>query len=67
VLIKDKGVPTAQAIDAYRPYVQAYNGSGPLAAGYADRVIRRGVACASTIGRRQPCTKQVVGVPVPCG
>lgn len=39
VLIKDKGAPTGQAIDAYRPYVQAYNGSGPTAAAYADRVI----------------------------
>jgi hypothetical protein len=39
VLIKDKGAPTGQAIDAYLPYVQAYNGSGPMAAAYADRVI----------------------------
>jgi hypothetical protein len=39
VLIKDKGAPTGQAIDAYSPYVQAYNGSGPMAAAYADRVI----------------------------
>jgi hypothetical protein len=39
VLIKDKGGPTGQTIDAYLPYVQAYNGSGPMAAGYAERVI----------------------------
>ena len=39
VLIKDKGAPTGQPIDAYWPYVRAYNGSGPLADAYADRVI----------------------------
>jgi hypothetical protein len=39
VLIKDKGAPTGQAIDAYPPYVAAYNGSGPMAAAYAARVI----------------------------
>jgi hypothetical protein len=39
VLIKDKGAPTGQAIDAYLPYIEAYNGSGPMAAAYADRVI----------------------------
>jgi hypothetical protein len=39
VLIKDKGAPTGRAIDAYLPYVEAYNGSGPTAAAYAVRVI----------------------------
>jgi hypothetical protein len=39
VLIKDKGAPIGQPIDAYRPYVRSYNGSGPAAAAYADRVI----------------------------
>jgi hypothetical protein len=39
VLIKDKGAPTGQPIDAYLPYAIAYNGSGPAAAAYADRVI----------------------------
>lgn len=39
VLIKDKGAPTDRSIDAYRLSVQAYNGSGPAAAAYADRVI----------------------------
>jgi len=29
VLIKDKGAPTGQPIDAYRDYARAYNGSGP--------------------------------------
>src|SRR5579859_8107003 len=39
VLIKDKGAPTNQPIDAYVPYAQAYNGSGPAADAYAARVI----------------------------
>jgi hypothetical protein len=39
VLIKDKGAPTGQPIGAYWAYARAYNGSGPVAAAYADRVI----------------------------
>jgi hypothetical protein len=39
VLIKDKGAPTGKPIDAYWAYARAYNGSGPFAAAYADRVI----------------------------
>jgi hypothetical protein len=39
VLIKDKGAPTGQPIAAYRDYVRAYNGSGPLADAYAARVL----------------------------
>jgi hypothetical protein len=39
VLIKDKGAPAGQGIDAYRPYVRAYNGSGPMAEAYATRVL----------------------------
>jgi hypothetical protein len=39
VLIKDKGAPTGQAIDAYLPYAAAYNGTGPAAQAYAGRVI----------------------------
>src|SRR5437763_2823723 len=39
VLIKDKGAPTGRSIDAYWQYARAYNGSGPAAAAYADRVI----------------------------
>ena len=35
VLIKDKGAPTAQPIDAHATYVRAYNGSGPAADAYA--------------------------------
>jgi hypothetical protein len=39
VLIRDKGAPTGQPIDAYRDYVRAYNGSGPAADAYAARVL----------------------------
>jgi hypothetical protein len=39
VLIKDKGAPTGQPIDAYRDYARAYNGAGPSADAYAARVI----------------------------
>src|SRR5450755_270582 len=39
VLIKDKGAPTGQPLDAYRDYVRAYNGSGPMAVAYAARVL----------------------------
>ena len=39
VLIKDKGAPTGRPIDAYWRYAEAYNGSGPAAGAYADRVI----------------------------
>src|SRR5579884_2842966 len=39
VLIHDKGAPTGKPIDAYQPYVTAYNGSGPAADAYAARVL----------------------------
>jgi hypothetical protein len=39
VLIKDKGAPTGQPIGAYLPYAAAYNGTGPAAEAYAERVI----------------------------
>ena len=39
VLVKDKGAPTSQPIDAYAVYVRAYNGSGPAADAYAARVL----------------------------
>jgi hypothetical protein len=39
VLIKDKGAPIGQPIDAYLPYARAYNGIGPVADAYASRVI----------------------------
>ncbi|HWD70513.1 MAG TPA: hypothetical protein VG293_09965 [Solirubrobacteraceae bacterium] len=39
VLIKDKGAPTGQPIDAYLNYARAYNGAGPAADAYAARVI----------------------------
>jgi hypothetical protein len=39
VLIRDKGAPTGQPIDAYAAYVRAYNGFGPAADAYAARVL----------------------------
>ncbi len=39
VLIKDKGAPTGQPIDAYLNYARAYNGAGPAADAYAARVV----------------------------
>ena len=38
-LLMDKGSPKGQAIDAYRAAIAAYNGSGPAAQAYADRVL----------------------------
>ena len=39
VLIREKGAPTDQPISTYLPYVRAYNGTGPSAVAYANRVI----------------------------
>ncbi|MGB0096251.1 MAG: hypothetical protein WBP81_27395, partial [Solirubrobacteraceae bacterium] len=39
VLIKDKGAPQGAPIDAYLPYVTAYNGSGPQAQAYGQQVL----------------------------
>ena len=39
VLIKDKGAPAGQPIATYLPYAAAYNGTGPAATAYANRVI----------------------------
>ena len=39
VLIHLKGAPPGKPIDAYFPYVRAYNGTGPAAEAYATRVI----------------------------
>jgi hypothetical protein len=39
VLIKHKSAPQGAPIDAYLPYVTAYNGSGPTAIAYGQRVI----------------------------
>ena len=54
VLIKDKGAPTGQPIDAYAVYVRAYNGSGPAADAYAARVLADAHAYqgAGTVGVR---------------
>lgn len=49
VLIKDKGAPQGKGIDAYRTAVRAYNGSGPQAEAYADRVIADAHAYASGV------------------
>lgn len=38
-LIKDKSAPVGAGIDAYRTAARAYNGTGPAAEAYADRVI----------------------------
>jgi hypothetical protein len=63
VLIRHKGAPTGQSINAYLPYVRAYNGTGPAADAYATRVIAdahsyqgaailsAGVGCAAAAGR----------------
>jgi hypothetical protein len=66
VLIKDKGAPTGQPIDAYLPYARAYNGTGAAADAYASRVIADAhtyegsgqttivdatIACAAAAGR----------------
>lgn len=60
VLIKHKGAPTGQPIDAYRDYVRAYNGSGPAADAYASRVIDdahryQGAAGASFVSTDRAC------------
>jgi hypothetical protein len=39
VLIRDKGAPAGQPIDAYVDCVRAYNGSGPIADAHAARVL----------------------------
>jgi hypothetical protein len=55
VLIKDKGAPTGQPIDAYADYVRAYTGAGPIADVYAARVLADAHAYqgadAVTVGR----------------
>jgi hypothetical protein len=60
VLIKDKGAPTGRPIDAYLPYVRAYNGSGPSAEAYAARVIAdahayQGAGTTSFVSGGQAC------------
>jgi len=39
ILLQDKGAPKSAPLDAYRAAVTAYNGSGPVAVAYADRVL----------------------------
>lgn len=65
VLIKDKGAPTGQAIDAYLNYARAYNGAGPAADAYAARVIADAHAYqgAGTISVAGGCTA-AFGTPI---
>jgi hypothetical protein len=39
ILLKDKGAQPGKPIDDYRAAARAYNGAGPVAEAYADRVI----------------------------
>ena len=65
VLIKDKGAPTGQPIDAYLNYARAYNGAGPAADAYAARVIADAHAYqgAGTIAVAGGCTA-AFGTPI---
>ena len=54
VLIKDKGAPTGQPIDAYLNYARAYNGAGPAADAYAARGSDTAPERAAAHGRRRP-------------
>jgi hypothetical protein len=65
VLIKDKGAPTGQPIDAYLNYARAYNGAGPAADAYAARVIADAHAYqgAETIAVGGGCTA-AFGTPI---
>jgi hypothetical protein len=47
VLLKDKGAPTNAPLPAYLPAVTAYNGTGPQAAAYAQRVLADATAYAA--------------------
>ncbi len=75
VLIKDKGAPTGQPLDAYWRYAEAYNGSGPAAAAYAGRVLAdahayqgpgtvsvSGVGCAAPGGYINPFKGEAWGL-----
>jgi hypothetical protein len=63
VLIREKGAPRNQPIDAYLPYVTAYNGSGPAADAYGARVIAdahsyQGSGAASFVSSTGGCGSQ---------
>ena len=66
-LIKDKGAPTGQAIDSYWPYARAYNGSGPLADAYANRVIADAHAYQGTQADASGLLCAGLGTPVIAG
>jgi hypothetical protein len=70
VLIKDKGAPTGQSIDAYATYVRAYNGTGPTAEAYAARVLAdahayQGAGELNAIGAA--CPAAALGTPIVAG
>ncbi len=67
VLIKDKGAPTGQPIDAYWPYARAYNGSGPVADAYADRVIADAHAYQGAQDEAASLDCSALGTPVIAG
>jgi hypothetical protein len=67
VLIKDKGAPAGQPIDAYWAYARAYNGSGPIADAYADRVIADAHAYQGAQDEAASLDCSALGTPVIAG
>jgi murein DD-endopeptidase MepM/ murein hydrolase activator NlpD len=67
LLLKDKGAPTNALLPAYLSSVTAYNGAGPQAAAYAQRVLAD--ATASAIGNytSTPGGCSAPGAPVSSG
>jgi hypothetical protein len=65
VLIRDKGAPTGQPIDAYASYVRAYNGSGPAADAYSARVLADAHAYQGTgTAAFGPACSAALGTPI---
>jgi hypothetical protein len=65
-----KGAPRGGALDAYRPAVAAYDGTGPAAAAYADRVLADARAyAADTSAASAPggCAADALGAAGPAG
>jgi hypothetical protein len=67
VLIKDKRAPTGQPIDAYWAYARAYDGSGPVADAYADRVIADAHAYKGAQDEAASLDCSALGAPVIAG
>jgi hypothetical protein len=66
LLIEEKGAPRNAPLDAYRPAVTAYNGSGSAADAYAARVLADARAYASgdfTRSGAGSCSSASLGVP----